>query len=105
MAHRTEGALLGISPLRQSEEQQPIPTCAGNLARDRAQRTVTARLVLKPVREHLDYDLPIADPAGEQCARPRQPPVLGRSCAIDARGTRNLAEGQTPSARSYEDLD
>src|SRR5713101_2178225 len=87
MAHRTERVLLGTSPLRQSEEQEPIPTCAGNLARDGAQRTVAARLVLKSVREHLDYDLPIADPAGEQRTRPRHPPVLRRSCAIDAAGT------------------
>src|SRR5712691_6847527 len=42
-AHRTEGVLLYISPLRQSEEQEPIPTSTGNLARDGAQRTVAAR--------------------------------------------------------------
>src|SRR5712692_3364131 len=87
MAQRTEGVLLCISPLRQSEEQQPIPTSTGNLARDRAQGTVAARLVLKSVREHLDHDLPIADPAGEQRARPRQSTVLRRSCAIDMGGT------------------
>src|SRR6266702_2913253 len=85
MAHRTTGGLLAepsfwlkpsaIAPLRQAEEQQPIPARAGHLARDGAQGPVTARVELKAFCEHLHDDLPVAQPACKQCARGRQSPV------------------------------
>src|SRR2546422_6646916 len=93
MAHRTTEALLagpsfwlkpsGIAPLRQAEEQQPIPASAGHLARDGAQGPVTARVELKAFCEHLHDDLPVAQAACEQCARGRQSPVSLRLGAID----------------------
>src|SRR5271170_4713513 len=87
MAHRTAGVLLCTAPLRKPEKQEAIPASAGDLARDRAQRAVAARFVLRSVAQHFDDDLPIADPASEQRTRARQPAILRRSRAIDAHGT------------------
>src|SRR5580700_8815549 len=84
MAHRTFGVLLGIAPLRKSKKQEAIPASAGDLARDGAQRTVATRFKLKSIAEHLDYDLPIADPAGDHRTRCRQSAVLRRSRTIGA---------------------
>src|SRR5437870_6418948 len=85
MAHRTTEALLAgasfwlkpssIAPLRQAEEQQPIPARAGHLVRDGAQGPVTPRVELKAVCEHLHDDLTVAQPACKQCAGRRQSPV------------------------------
>src|SRR5437867_5699177 len=85
MAHRTTEALLagpsfwlkpsGIAPLRQAEEQQPIPASAGHLARDGAEGPVTPRVELKAVCEHLHDDVTVAQSACKQCARRRQSPV------------------------------
>src|SRR5881396_3997917 len=85
MAHRTKEALLagpsfwlkpsGIAPLRQAEEQQPIPASAGHLARDGAQRPVTPRVELKAVCKHLHDNLTVAQAACKQCASRRQSPV------------------------------
>src|ERR1700690_2132715 len=82
------GILLCIAPLRQTEKQEAIPAGAGDLARDCAQGTVAARLILESFSEHLDDDLPIPQTSGQQGARFWQPVVLPRSRAIGALGTR-----------------
>jgi len=63
------GTLLCIAPLRKPKKQQAIPARAGDLARDRAQGTVAARLILESFRKYLDDDLPIAEAPGKQCTR------------------------------------
>src|SRR5437867_3745800 len=85
MAHRTTEALLAepsfwfkpsaIAPLREAEKQQPIPARAGHLARDGAERPVTARVELKAICKHLHDDLTVAQAACKQCASRRQSPV------------------------------
>jgi hypothetical protein len=52
--------------------------------RSRNGSTEAARVVLKPVAEHLNNNLPIAYSACDQRAGRRQPPILRRSGAIDA---------------------
>src|SRR2546427_8560053 len=79
MAHRTTEALLagpsfwlkpsGIAPLRQAEEQQPIPASAGHLARDGAEGPVTPRVELKAVCEHLHDDVTVAQSADRKSTR------------------------------------
>src|SRR5438874_8737982 len=95
MAQRMTGALfprpslwstpLRISPLRESEEQQAIPAGAGDFARDRAQRSILARLELKPLFKHFHHNLTVSDPAREQCAGRRQSLVPLRLSAINRR--------------------
>src|SRR2546425_380854 len=86
MAHRTTGAAFfagpsfwlkpsRIAPLREAEKQQSIPARSGHLARDGAQRPVTARVELKAVCEHLHDNLTVAQSACKECARGRQSPV------------------------------
>src|SRR5438093_9842412 len=86
MAHRTTGAAFfagpsfwlkpsRIAPLREAEKQQSIPARAGHLARDGAQRPVTARVELKAICKHLHDNLTVAQSACKQCARGRQSPV------------------------------
>src|SRR2546425_3908629 len=86
MAHRTTGAAFfagpsfwlkpsRIAPLREAEKQQSIPARAGHLARDGAQRPVTARVELKAICKHLHDNLTVAQSACKECARGRQSPV------------------------------
>src|SRR6266404_7607941 len=93
MAQRISGALfprpslwskpLRTAPLREPEEQQAIPAGAGDLACDRAQRSILPRFELKPLIEHFHHNLPIVDSAREQCSRRRQSLVPLRLSAID----------------------
>src|SRR2546428_2755254 len=85
MAHRITGAFFAgpsfwlkpsaIAPLREAEKQQSMPARAGHLARDGAQRPVTARVELKAVCKHLHDNLTVAQAACKQCASRRQSPV------------------------------
>src|SRR5438046_10657966 len=95
MAQRMTGALfrrpslwstpLRMAPLRESEEQQAIPPGAGDFARDRAQRSILARLELKPLIEYFHHNLAIVETARQQCAGRRQSLVPLRLTAIDRR--------------------
>src|SRR6266478_4864888 len=93
MAQRMTGALfprpslcskpLRMAPLREPEEQQAVPTGPGDLARDRAQRSILARLEFEPLIEHFHHNLAIVDSARQQCPRRRQSPVSLRLSAIE----------------------
>src|SRR5438105_15787127 len=105
MAQRMTGALfprpsfwsepLRISPLREPEEQQAIPASTGDLAGDRAQRSILARFELKSLFKHFHHNLPILETACEQCALRRQSLVPLNVRAVDrARGTGGNRRGQ-----------
>src|SRR5947207_3786762 len=93
MAQRITGALfprrsfwstpLRMAPLREPEEEQAIPASAGDLTRDRAQGSVTARLKFKPCFEQFHHNLAIVETARQQCSRRRQSPVSLRLSAIE----------------------
>src|SRR6266852_4431183 len=67
--------LSGLSSLAlaESKENQAVPTCSGGGPRDRAQRTVSLTLVMKPVFQDLDFDGLAAKRAGQDGTRLRPP--------------------------------
>src|SRR5713101_2975161 len=82
MAQRTAGVLLGITPLRQSEEEEAIPASARDFASDRAQRAVASRIVFKSLVEDLHHDLPMVESPRKQRPGCGQSPVPRGSGAI-----------------------
>src|SRR5712691_6637471 len=56
LAVRTDSCATRGLPLRTSKEDQTVPTGAGGGPRDRAQRTVSLTLVMKPVFQDLDLN-------------------------------------------------
>src|SRR5712691_8636083 len=67
--------LCGLShfALAESKENEAVPTRAGGGPRDRAQRTVSLTLVMKPVFQDLDFDGLASKRAGQDGTRPRPP--------------------------------
>src|ERR1035438_7603188 len=93
MAHRTIRLLVATSwtarPLRnarlpiQSEEKEAVPAGARNLAGNGAQGPVRPAVILKAVRDHLDYvRLPLEVP-GEQRARRRKARISATADCAD----------------------
>src|SRR6185295_3857313 len=76
---------LCIAPLRKPEEQQAIPTCAGDLAGDGAQRPIVPRFELKTLGQHLHDDLPVMETTGEEGAGSGQPGVSLSLWVVDSR--------------------
>src|SRR5712691_3268157 len=69
--------LSGLShfALAESKESQAIPAGAGGDPRDRAQRTVSLTLVMKPVFQDLDFDVLAAKRPAQDGTGPRPPQV------------------------------
>src|SRR6266849_5430457 len=75
LAGCTAVRLCGLShfALAESKENEAIPACAGGGPRDRAQRTVSLTLVMKPVFQHLDFDGLAAKRPAQEGTGPRSP--------------------------------
>src|SRR6266849_4930385 len=77
LAGCTAVRLCGLShfALAESKESQAIPAGAGGGPRDRAQRTVSLTLVMKPVFQDLDFDGLASKRAGQDGTQLRPPRV------------------------------